>query len=394
MNGLTDFQIEMRAFELDLEDLRPPALAHPRSADHVTKYVYRLYQRAALDGNLGLFHEVEAELDGAIARLGPAPDLCLLKANLDFKLHRIAETKRDLKMSSGLAETSQGKAISADIVFQEGNYEEAGQLYEALVEKERTWDNLARLAHLRARLGDVAAADQLYVEAEDELTAKEMRSFAWVELQRGLLHSAYGRFPQAHEHYDRANRGYSGYWLVEEHIANLLAAEHKLEQAATIYRNVLQRVPKPEIQQALGDIYRHMGKQREAEECFQKALAVYLQSADRGEVHYYHHLVDFYCDAHRDAEQALKWARQDIELRNNSSTQAAMARALHLAGSHDEARQMIDRALASGAREPGLFLQAGKIHSAAGGNGMGEHYLKLAAELNPHHSAFHVHHHH
>jgi hypothetical protein len=55
---------------------------------------------------------------------------------------------------------------------------------------------------------------------------------------------------------------------------------------------------------------------------------------------------------------------------------------------------MIDRALSSGVREPGLFLQAGKIHSAAGGNGMGEHYLKLAAELNPHHSAFHVHHHH
>src|ERR1051326_7309674 len=110
MNGLTDFQNEMRAFELDLEHLRPPALAHPMSADHVTKYVYRLYQRAALDGNLELFQEVEAELDGAIARLGPAPDLCLLKANLDFKLHRIAETRRHLKMSSGLAETSQGRS--------------------------------------------------------------------------------------------------------------------------------------------------------------------------------------------------------------------------------------------------------------------------------------------
>lgn len=394
MDGLTDFQIELRALEQDLVNLRPPALANPMSADHVTKYVYRLYQRAALSGNLEYFQEVELELNGAIARLGPAPDLCLLKANLDFKLHRVAEAKLDLQMSSGLAETSQGKAIFADIVFQESNYQEASKLYEDLVEKERTWDNLARLAHLRARTGDVAAADRLYVEAEDELTAKEMRSFCWVELQRGLLHFIYGRFPEAREHYDRANRSYSGYWLVEEHFANLLAAEHKLEEAAIIYRELLQRVPKPEIQQALGDIYRHMGKQREAEDCFQKALAIYLQSAARGDVHYYHHLVDFYCDAHRDAEQALKWASKDLELRNNSSTQAAMARALHLAGHSNEARQMIDRALASGAREPGLFLQAGKIHSAAGENGMAEHYLRLAAELNPHHSALHVHHHH
>jgi tetratricopeptide (TPR) repeat protein len=392
MNGLTDFQLEMQKFEQDLAELRPPALANPMSADHVTKYVYRLYQRAALSGNLNDFQEVESQLQSAIDRLGAAPDLCLLKANLDFKLHRLAATKRDLEMSPGLADIPQGKTITADVMFQDGRYDEARQLYESLIEQDRTWDNLARLAHLQAKLGDIAGAEKLYLEAEDEITAKEMRSFAWVELQRGLLHCQYGRFQQAREHYDRANRAYTGYWLVEEHIANLLAAEHKLEEAASLYKSVLQRVPKPELQQSLGELYRHMGKSREAEDCFQKALAIYLQSAERGDVHYYHHLVDFYCDARRDAEQALKWARQDLQVRNNFSTQAAMARALHLAGRNDEARQMIEQALGSGVKDPGLFLQAGKIYSAAGGNGLGEHYLKLAAELNPHHSAFHVHH--
>jgi tetratricopeptide (TPR) repeat protein len=392
MNGLTDFELEMQKFEQDLSELRPEALAHPMSADHVTKYVYRLYQRAALSGNLNDFPEVEAQLNSAIERLGPADDLCLLKANLDFKLHRLADTKRDLAMAPSLADTPQGKTIAADVVFQEGFYEEARRLYDSLIEQERAWDNLARLAHLHAKLGDIAAADKLYLEAEDELTAKEMRSFAWVELQRGLLQCQYGHFAVAREHYDRANRAYTGYWLVEEHIANLLVAEHKLQDAEPLYKNLLRRLPKPELQQALGEVYRHMGKLDEAEDCFQKALAIYLQSAERGDVHYYHHLVDFYCDAHRDVEEALKWASQDLELRNNSSTQTAMARVLHLAGRHDEARKMIDRALGSGAKEPGLFLQAGKIYSAAGGNGLGEHYLKLAAEMNPHQSTFHVHH--
>jgi tetratricopeptide (TPR) repeat protein len=211
-------------------------------------------------------------------------------------------------------------------------------------------------------------------------------------LQRGLLCCQYGRFKQAEEHYDRANRAYTGYWLVEEHMANLLAAEHKLEEALSLYQKVLQRVPKPELQQSLGEVYKHMGKLREAEACFEIALATYLQSAQRGDVHYYHHLVDFYLDVRRDADQALSWARQDLQVRNNSATQAAMARALHLAGHNDEALKMIDRALGSGAKEPSLFLQAGKIYSAAGLDGKGEHYLKLAAELNPHHSAFHHHH--
>jgi tetratricopeptide (TPR) repeat protein len=391
MNGLTEFAKEIQKFEHDLAELRPQALANPMSTDHVTKYIYRLYQWAALSGNLEYFQEVESQLQAAIERLGPAPDLCLLKANLDFKLHRLAATKRDLEMSPELADSPQGKTIAADVTFQEGLYQEARQLYEALIEHERTWDNLARLAHLHAKLGDIAGAEKLYVEAEDEITAKEMRSFAWVELQRGLLHCQYGRFAQAKQHYDRANHAYRGYWLVEEHIANLLAAEHKLDEAASLYKQLLQRIPKPELQQALGEVYLHMGKLSEAEDCFQKAFAIYLQSVERGDVHYYHHLVDFYCDVSGDAEQALKWARQDLQVRNNSSTQAAMARALHLAGRNDEARKMIDQALGSGAKEPSLFLQAGKIYSAAG-DGMGEHYLKLAAELNPHHSAFHVHH--
>ena len=32
------------------------------------------------------------------------------------------------------------------------------------------------------------------------------------------------------------------------------------------------------------------------------------------------------------------------------------------------------------------------VTTRAGGNGLGEHYLKLAAEMNPHHGAFHIHH--
>ncbi len=392
---MTDFELEMQQFERDLAELGPKASSNPMSADHVTKYLYRLYQRASLSGNLADFQLVESELSSAIERLGPAPDLCLLTANLDFKLHRLAATRRDLQMSPSVADTAQGRAISADIVFHEGNYGEARQMYEALVEQDRTWDNLARLAHLLARLGDTSGSDHMYVEAEDEITAKEMRSFAWVELQRGLLQYQYGGFARAREHYERANRAYSGYWLVEEHIAALLAVEHKLEEAASLYKSILLRVSRPETQQALGDIYRHLGRSREAEECFEQALAVYLQSAERGDVHYYHHLVDFYCDARPDAAQAILWARQDLQVRNNPSTQAAMARALHMAGRNEEARTLIDQALASGVKEPGLFLQAGRIHSSAGGNGLGEHYLRLAAELNPRHAcaSFHAHHH-
>jgi hypothetical protein len=44
-------------------------------------------------------------------------------------------------------------------------------------------------------------------------------------------------------------------------------------------------------------------------------------SARRDEVHYYHHLADLYADARKNGGNAVKWAHQDIVLRENFATQ-------------------------------------------------------------------------
>ena len=49
------------------------------------------------------------------------------------------------------------------------------------------WDDHARLAYLQSRTGDFAAPTSSYAQAEEQISVKEMRSYAWVELQRGLL---------------------------------------------------------------------------------------------------------------------------------------------------------------------------------------------------------------
>src|SRR5207302_7510635 len=121
----------------------------------------------------------------------------------------------------GLVSTPRGRALRADIDYQQGRYEEARKGYESLLRDDRAWDHLARLAYLESKLGNVEDAEALYVEAEDEITAKEMRAFAWVELQRGVLDLTHGRYEDAWAHYRQAGQAYSGYWLVDEHIAEL-----------------------------------------------------------------------------------------------------------------------------------------------------------------------------
>jgi tetratricopeptide (TPR) repeat protein len=378
--ALSDYAADLRRIEEDLAELEKTAFREPVRSEDAARYVYRLYARSSLNGNLKELRRVEELIDRAIECVGPAEDLCLLKANLDFKLHRLAETKRDLALAPALAGRRQGRVILADIAFQEGRYGEARGALDVLAEEDPTWDVLARIAHIEGKMGDTEKADRLYLQAEDEITAKEMRSFAWVELQRGSLDLSCGRVDDALAHYELADHAYTGYWLAAEHIGDVLGS-------AAHYERVLSEVDKPEVAQKLGGLY-HDAR---AEEFLARALRDYLESAERGEVHYYHHLTEYFADVRHDGASAVKWARKDIALRENFNTQTALAWALHCAGQSAAGVPHIERALASGVKDAGIFSKAALIFVGAGERGRAHECEHRAIGLNPLRVHVHVH---
>jgi tetratricopeptide (TPR) repeat protein len=389
LNRPSDYQAEVARLDAEIAAL-PDAFEPPLDGERATRLAYRLYQRASLAGDFAALEAVGASLDDLARQLRPASDLYFLKASVDFKFHRLNDVRHALESGgAALCQSLPGSALLADLALEEGRYVEAEQGYLAIIDSDRSWDHLARLAHLRAKMGDVDDADRLYEQAEDELSAKEMRHYAWVELKRGELDLAHGRHAQAHAHYERADRAYSGYWMVAEHQAELLAARGDGEAAAALYTELIARAPRPEFQQALGELYLHLGWPESAEPWLVRAASAYLASAMRGDVHYYHHLADFYADVRKDGAEAVKWARKDLELRENPATLAALAWALYRDGRFAEALEMIEGALASGAQDAHLLHRAGVIHRAAGADGA--ELLRKAAELNPHFGEFHVH---
>lgn len=393
MGPLTGYQAEIRQIEQDIAAVGgATALDPPIDAKQVTQYVYRLYQRASLAGDLAALKAAECAINLAIPLLTHPGDLYLLKANAAFKLHRLTDVQSALLAAPSVRGSEEGRLISADLDFQNGRYQEARQGYCDLLEINRSWGALARLAHLSGKMGDPAGADRLYEEAEDELTAKELRSFAWLEVQRGFLDFAHGRYPEAQSHYQRADRAYPGYWLIDEHIAELLAAKGQYAEAIALLERVASAVHRPELEQAIGELYQLTGQNDRAGERLQKALAAYLESARLGEVHYWHHLADYYADVAEDGEQAVAWALKDLQLRENFSTQAALAWAYYRAGRYGEARDWIDRALASGAATAHLFRQAGRIYLAAGREAEARQFQDRAVTLNPVVDRFHLHH--
>jgi tetratricopeptide (TPR) repeat protein len=358
------YRAELQSIEDEIRQLGEKALDPPIDVENATKYVYRLYQRASLTDNLEELPAVERAIDRLIPQLRHADDLYLLKANVAFKVHRLDDVKRNLDAAPGLRDTAEGMKLEADLHFQEGRYGEAEAAYTRAIELDRSWDNLARYAHFIGKMKSVDEADRLYAEAEDELTSKQMRSYAWVELQRAALDVSRGDYEAARAHHGRAKAAYAGYWMTDQRAAALLAAEGRYDEAAAAYEQVLPVVSKPELLQKAGELYVRMGEPDRAESYLATALAKFSESANRGEVHYYHHLVDYHCRVTEDYAEAARWARMDLALRDNFSTRSALAWALFRSGESREALEHIQRALDSGVIEPRIHTQAAQIQAA------------------------------
>jgi len=387
--GLAGYRAELQRIERDIADLSlADPFAPPINPERLTRYIYRLYQRASIAGDLGRLSAVERMIMRAVPLVMNPGDLYLLKANVAFKLHKLTDVEAALLAIPTAGGCIEACLLRADLDFQHGRYREAEAGYIRAMEAEPSWSALARLAYFQGKMGDLEGADRLYREAEDELTAKEMRSYAWLEVQRGFLAFSRGAYPDARSHYDRAEAAYPGCWLVDEYKAELLGAEGNYAEAIELFQWLVAANDRPDLLQAIAELCKIAERPDAARDWRGRALAGYLQSAQRGEVHYYHHFADYYADVAKDGAAAVTWARADLQLRENFATQAALAWAFYRNAELDKARVWIDRALASGVTDAHLFFRAAKIYAGAGGR----HFLERAKKLNPFVERFHLHH--
>jgi hypothetical protein len=108
---LAGYSEELARAEKDIHELESRLQHHPRDLEKRVRLAYRLFHRASLTGNMGQFEAVEATILKTIVEFGPKEDLCLLKANLDFRFHRLPEVRRDLQMCPLLSGRFEGRVL-------------------------------------------------------------------------------------------------------------------------------------------------------------------------------------------------------------------------------------------------------------------------------------------
>jgi tetratricopeptide (TPR) repeat protein len=388
--GPTDFDLELQALDRDI-GVAEHISDDQRDVRETTRLAYLLYQRGSLTERADDFQRVRRLLEKARHEAGPLPELRLLQATLDLRVHQLEAARHAIDEFPDLAENMDAEMIAADIDLQRGAYDSAQRGYERTAGQHPSWTSLARLAFLTARRGDVAAADGFYTRAEDELTAKEMRHYAWLELQRGQLQFSRGRYAEARKHYDVAERAYSGYWLTDEYRAELLGAERRFNEAIALYDRAIARAPRPDLLQQLGDLYLFMGRPADAQRWHAEALDGYLASVARGDVQFLHHLAGFYADVVDNPAEAVNRARQDAALRPGYAADDTLAWALYRNGNVAGAMIASDRALASKMVDAHVYYHAAQINAAAGDAEAARKWTAALHALNPNYSDFHVH---
>ena len=338
------------------------ATADPASPAAATEVLTLQHREVVLAG--GRPEELLAlgsAVDRAVEQFPAWPDLRLLRATIALAVHRPDVATTALDAVPGLAELPPGRVVAADIAQFAGDYRTARAGYRRAAREDPLWDTTARLAALAVATGHFDEADDLYAAAEDELTVKQMRAFAWVRVQRADLAQALGDLDRAGRLLTDADRAYPDWWYVTAHRAALDAAAGRPDRAATGYRSVLAQVDRPEFREALGTAFAAVGRTDCAAECHATALTAYLASVARGEVHYLHHLAAFHADVHPHAAAAVAWAQEDAALRRNGTTLSLLAWCLHRAGRRDEALAVVEEAFTLGAGDPLLQARARQI---------------------------------
>jgi|tagenome__1003787_1003787.scaffolds.fasta_scaffold20894083_2 tetratricopeptide (TPR) repeat protein len=300
-------------------------------------------------------------VDAAVTRFPTWPDLRLLRADLALAVHRPDIAAASVHAVPGLASLPPGLIVLADVAMSSGDYRAADSGYRKAARDDPRWDTTARQAALAVATGACAEGDDRYARAEDDLTAKQLRAFAWVRVQRADLALALGDPDRAERLLTDADTAYPGWWYVGAHRAALALELGRWEEAVDGYRSVLAEADRSEFREALGRAFAGAGATDCAAECFALALSGYLASVARAEVHHLHHLAAFHTDVRPYPWAAVAWATEDADLRRNGTTLSLLAWCLHRAGRREEAMTVLDEAFAMGAGDPRLRARAAAI---------------------------------
>lgn len=354
----------------------------PDVADNAIAWIEALLELAWLTGDYAQFAAADRVAEIAQAATGQSPNLCTTLARLHVALHRLTEADAALVACTRLADPQVRARIEADLLFMRGELSAALTQIRARLNARPTASHLVQMATIQEATGAPEEAKALYRAAEAADHSLDPAQQAWLKLRRGHVALHQGRWEEARAIYLAADAALPGWWLIEEHLAEIEALLGDTATAEQRYHDIVNRTGLPEFMDALAALAADAGRNAEARQWQTRARTAYearlSEFPEAAAGHALDHFLSF------DPPRALQLARDNFALRPYLAPALGLVRALVLADDLRAALPLLQQQHDAGWRSAELYWVWSELLIAAGqrpADALG--FREAALALNP-----------
>nr|MBA3632769.1 tetratricopeptide repeat protein [Acidobacteriota bacterium] len=260
-----------------------------------------------------------------------------------------------------------------------GNYEEAVEAVQKMVDLRPNTESYARVSYVRSLHGDSDGAIDAMKMAARIADPRDKEAQAWCLVFLGNEYFKVGRYQEAEKVYDEALQIFPNYHFALTGKGNARAAAGDYENAVKFYTQSQERVPLTLTVIALGDVYEQIGKTEEARKQYDLAEFIEQKFGNIDQ----RTLALMWADHDIKLDEALQIAAAEHEKRKDIYTADIYAWTLYKKGQFEEAKKAITEAMRLKTKDARIFYHAGMIEKGLGNKRAAADYLQKALRISP-----------
>ncbi len=337
-------------------------------------------REARKSGDFSLNSKAETAVNRALEIEPENYDAQRLQASLLLTFHKFQEgLEAGKKLQQKSPQDPFGYGVLTDANVELGNYKEAIDAAQQMVDLRPGMESYARVSYVRSMHGDSDGAIEAMKMAASIADPLDKEARAWTITHLGNEYFKVGRYEEAEKQYDTALKILPDYHFALTGKGSVRAAAGDYENAVKFYTQSQEKVPLTQTIIPLGDIYSKIGKSEEAQKQYELAefIEQKLGNSDRRTI------ALLWANQNTKLDEALQTARAEHEKRKDIYTADIYAWTLYKKGQFEEAKKVIAEAMRLKTKDAQIFYHAGMIEKALGNKKAAADYLQKAIKLNP-----------
>lgn len=351
----------------------------PDSAQGYNLLAVAYIRRARESGDFSINSNAETAVARALEIEPENIDSKRIRASLLLTFHRFAEA---LAYGTKLNEQHPRDAVIfgvlTDANVELGNYKEAAEAVQKMVDLRPNMESYARVAAVRSLYGDSDGAIEAMTLAARTADPKDKEAQSWCIAHLGDEYFKVGRYEEAEKQYDKVFEIFPDYHFALAGKGRVRAALGDLENAVKFYTQAQTKVPSVETVIALGDLYNKLGNADKAKEQYDLAVFIEQKLGNLDQ----RRLAQMWADQDVRLDEALTIAAREHAARKDVFTADIYAWCLYKKGDYAEARKIIREALRLKTKNAQFFYHAGMIEKSLGSDQTAAEYLQKALQTN------------